>query len=255
MFIHVHTCSYTHTRAHSHPWAVYGRVSRRRMLVLVDSCQGCFAFSVWTLCQTSLLSAAAKSCGGARHCPRGLIWVRRHETGPKQRWQIQTPPLLGSCRPLKTPWRDVPRSTNITKESIFSVMWRALRPQGPLAWASVRYWFGFFAFYLYCLIMWLLWVRYHFREKHRLPTRAISTSPHGGNGAFFVGLYRLWLPAWKRLTQSQNEFNRNHNLKQKSLIYHQLLILNIDLFPSHPAASQVLVKPSACLLCMTSKPL
>lgn len=165
------------------------------------------------------------------------------------------PPLLGSCRPLKTPWRDVPRSTNITKESIFSVMWQALRPQGPLAWASVRYWFGFFAFYLYCLIMWLLWVRYHFREKHRLPTRAISTSPHGGNGAFFVGLYRLWLPAWKRLTQSQNEFNRNHNLKQKSLIYHQLLILNIDLFPSHPAASQVLVKPSACLLCMTSKPL
>lgn len=66
-------------------------VSCRRMFVLVDSCQGCFGSSVWILCQTSLLSAAVESCGRARHCPRGLIWVSRHETGPKLRWQIQAP--------------------------------------------------------------------------------------------------------------------------------------------------------------------
>lgn len=80
-----------HEDTHSYPCTVHVRVSCRRMFVLVDSCQGCFSSSVWILCQTSLLSAAVESCGGARLCPGGAIWVSRHETVPKLRWQIQTP--------------------------------------------------------------------------------------------------------------------------------------------------------------------
>lgn len=64
------------------------------------------------------------------------------------------------------------------------------------------------------------------------------------------------LPTRKLLIQSQRRFDRNGNLEQKNSIYHQLLILlNIDLFLFHPVASQLLVKPSECLFCMTSIPL
>lgn len=103
------------------------------MFVLVDSCQGCFGSSVWILCQTSLLSAAVESCGGARHCPRGTIWVSRHETSPKLRWQIQAPYWDSAALP-KTP-RRLPRSTKITKDLFSSIihMWCVLHPQGPLA--------------------------------------------------------------------------------------------------------------------------
>lgn len=97
---HLHTyvekqsCTYPPTHMES-SYAHYHhvRVSCRRMFVLVDSCQGCFGSSVWILCQTSLLSSAVESCGGARHCPRGTIWVSRHETSPKLRRQIQAPLL------------------------------------------------------------------------------------------------------------------------------------------------------------------
>lgn len=43
---------------------VRGGVPDREMLVLVDSCQGCFGSSVWILCQTSLLSAVVDLCRG-----------------------------------------------------------------------------------------------------------------------------------------------------------------------------------------------
>lgn len=79
---------------------------------------GLFGFSVWTLNQTSLLTAAVWFCGGAWCCPRGLIWVSRHGTNPKWRWQIQAPsrdPAAFSKTPTD-PHRGVSRSSKITKD-------------------------------------------------------------------------------------------------------------------------------------------
>lgn len=78
----------------------------------------------------------------------------------------------------------------------------------------------------------LQWVRLEeviFSTSESFRPRLTGATVHSPRGTS-----RVWLPARKLLMQSHRQFNRNCNLKQKTSIYHQLVILlNMDLFSPH----------------------
>lgn len=144
-------------------------------------------------------------------------------------------------------------------------MWWVLHPQGPLAsdrdtveetlpWFPLWNWISYICS-LSLLSHYVTAVSWPVSEEDIFPIFEAFSSCLIGATVHSPCSCTVWLPARKLLIQSHSQFNRNCNLKQKSSIYHQLLLLNIDLFFSHPTASQLVVKPSECLSRMTSNPL
>lgn len=139
---------------------------------------------------------------------------------PLNRSDRYTNPLLGSCRPPKDPRRGASRSCKITK-SWFSCL---LYLEGTQRKRHV----ADFMLFILSVSAWGL----HFQNKS---SSSFPPSPLGGSSVFPMRLSK-WLPAPKLLIQSHSQFNRNCNLKQKTSIFYQLLILfeYIDLFSVSP---------------------